>query len=242
VSPPPADYAHRWSAHFNPHVLQVVAALSALTVFVLSFFPWVGRYPGGVPLATQSAWQAAFGAETVDKELLKKLPPALRLGTGGKSEEAVGVSGMMILFVLLLIATLLVTLAAAVWNLAPVALPARLQALKPWRWGIAAVLLLLTLLVLVLQEVSGFHLETRAAAEVDKALDAQQKRATAAGTESAEAKLAAVQRGVKLGQLQRTAALCWATGLSALALACALLVFWVERRGSRPPPRVDMLW
>jgi hypothetical protein len=239
VPPAPAEYTRRLSAHFNPLVLQTLAAVAVLGVFVLSFFPWVGLYPGGVPLATQTAWQAAFGSETVDKEL--KDLPGFRLGPEGKGEEAVGSSGLMILFVLLLIPTLLVTLAAAVWNLVPVALPARLQALKPWRWGIAAALLLFILIFLALQEVSGFNLETRTTAELNQVLEGMEKKA-AAGAKSAAVRGVAAVRGMAFGQLRRTAALIWATLLNVLALACALLVFWVERRGSRPLPRVDLLW
>src|SRR5205823_664998 len=67
----PGDYTHRWSVHVHPHVLPWVAVAAVLVMFVLSFFPWVGRYPGGVPFVTQSAWQAAFGAEAVDEEAKK---------------------------------------------------------------------------------------------------------------------------------------------------------------------------
>jgi hypothetical protein len=238
-SPAPAEYTRRWSAHLHPSVLQALAVLAVLGVFVLSFFPWVGRYPGGVPLATQSAWQAAFGSETVDDELQKL--PDLRLGPDGKTEEAVGASGLMILFVLLLIPTLLVTLAAALWDLFAAVLPARLQGFKRWRWGIAAALLLLTLVFLVLQEVSGFRLETRTTAEVDRQMEGLEKKAAAPGARSAGVKVVAMMRGLLLSQLHRTAALTWVTWLITLALACALLVFWVERRGSRPLPRVDLL-
>jgi hypothetical protein len=241
VPPPPGDYTHRWSAHVNPRVLQVLVVLAMLGVVVLSFFPWVGRYPGGLPVVTQSAWQAAFGSETVDTEL-KKMLPELRLGPATKTDEPVGSSGMLILFVLLLIPTLLVTVAAAFWDALPAAVRARIQGLKSWRWGLAVLLLLLTFVLLVVQQVSGFNLETRTTADVDRAVEDLQKAATASEAKSVDVKRAAVERGVRLHQLQRTAALSWATWLEALALICALLVVWVERRANRPLPRLDVLW
>jgi hypothetical protein len=239
-APPPGDYRHRWSVHVNPHVLPWVAVAAVLGVFVLSFFPWVGRYPGGVPFVTQSAWQAAFGAESVDEEAkkLEKLPPAMRL-TGSTADEVVpAASGLMIAYVLLLIPILLLTVAAAVWPLLPLPLPVALQRLRPWRWGLVTAVALLALVLLVAQEASGFSLENRVAAEADKLAT----KPPAAAAAPAEARQQALDRGLRLSQLHRTAALGWATGLNALAVVCALLVFWVERRGGRPLPRVDVLW
>jgi hypothetical protein len=235
---PPGNYAHRWSVHVNPHVLPWVAVAAVLGVFVLSFFPWVGRYPGGVPFVTQSAWQAAFGTESVDEEAkkLKDLPPALRLSGSAATEAAPAASGLMIAYVLLWIPTLLLTVAAAVWQLLP--LPGALQRLRPWRWGLVTAVALLALILLVVQETSGFSLENRLAAQAEGG----ETKSSAAATAPAEARLQALERGLRLSQLHRTAALGWATGMNVLAVVCALLLFWVERRGARPLPRVDVLW
>jgi hypothetical protein len=239
-APTPGDYAHRLSVHVNPHVLQWLAVVAVLTVFLLSFFPWVGRYPGGVPFVTQSAWQAAFGAESGPdeeaKKLEKKLPAAMRPAGGGANEVSPGANGPMIVYVLLLVPALLLTVAAAVWQLLP--LPGALQRLRPWRWAFVAGVALLALVLLVLQEVSGFKLENRVTTEADSA----EKKAATGGASPAETRRLALDRGLRLSQLHRTAALGWATGLNALAVVCAVLVFWAERRGARPLPRVDVLW
>jgi hypothetical protein len=239
-APLPGDYTHRWSVHVNPHVLPWVAVAAVLGVFVLSFFPWVGRYPGGVPFVTQSAWQAAFGTESVDEEAkkLKKLPSAMRLTGSAANEAGPAASGIMIAYVLLLLPTLLLTVAAAVWPLLPLPLARALQRLRPWRWGLVTASALLALVLLVVQEASGFSLENRVAAEADRSAT----KPPATTTAPAEARQQALDRGLRLSQLRRTAALGWATGLNALALVCALLVFWVERRGARPLPRLDVLW
>jgi hypothetical protein len=235
--PPPADYRHRGSLHVNPGLLRWVALGAVVVVFVLSFTPWVGRYPGGVPVVTQSAWQAAFGA--VDDES-KQFPPDVPLRAVSSGEQAPGASAWLIFYVLLLIVALLLTLAAVVWDLLPTALPPTLQRFRPWRWGLVTAVTLLTLVLLVVQEVSGFPLEARVTEEVDR--QEVQKKAEAPGAAAVDVKRAAVLRGREVGELHRTASLTWATGLNALAALAALLVFWVERRGARPLPRVDALW
>ena len=237
---PPGDHTHRWSLYLNASVLQGLAAVAVLAVFVLSFFPWVGRYPGGVPVVTQSAWQAAFGSDWTDKDL--KLPPALRSAGTAKTDAGPGASGMLIVYVLLLIPMLLLTLAAVLLRLLPLKLPPALERVRPWRWGIVAAVALLALVFLVIQELSAFPLEARVADETDKALESRQKKASAPDAAPAVVKTFAVERGLRLGQLHRTAALNWATWLNALAVVCALLAFRIERRGPRPVPRVDVLW
>jgi hypothetical protein len=228
--------------HVNPGVLRWVALVSVLAVFVLSFFPWLGRYPGGVALLTQSAWQSAFGSVTEEegKPLPKELKDVVR--PPSKEEEAPGASGLMIVYVLLLVLLLLLTLAAVVWDLLPTALPPALQQLRPWRWGLVAGVGVLALALLVLEEAVGFSLENRVTATVDTLLREDLQRAAAPGASDAVVKRAEILRGMALAELRRTTALTAATALSVLAVLAALLVVWVERRGARPRPRVDALW
>jgi hypothetical protein len=219
-------------------VLQGLASAAVLLVFLLSFFPWVGLYPGGVPVVTQSAWQAAFSSEWTDKDYVEALK------TAGESRTAAdpGASGLLIVYVLLLILVLLLTLAAVQYALRVLKLPAALERVRPWRWGIVAAVAALALVFLVIQEIASFPLEARVAEETDKALEDRQKKASAGDAPPAVVKALAVERGMRLGQVRRTAALTWATWLNLFAVVCALLAFLIERRGARPAPRVDILW
>src|SRR5262249_19247219 len=140
----------------------------------------------------------------------------------------------LIFYVLLLILALLLTLAAVVWDLMPTALPPALQRFRPWRWGLAFALILLTLVLLVVQEGSGFPLGDRVVEGAEKLVAARRAELTPTGAE--------VVHGQLVGELHRTAALMWVTILNALGALAALLVLWVERRGARPLPRVDVLW
>ncbi|MBL8799658.1 MAG: hypothetical protein JNM56_37595, partial [Planctomycetia bacterium] len=74
AGPPPVHHAPASDAagqprslNVNPRVVPWLAPLSLLAMFVLLFFSWVGMYPGGVGVVTQSGWQAAIGSATVDK-------------------------------------------------------------------------------------------------------------------------------------------------------------------------------
>jgi hypothetical protein len=231
AAPVPTDYRHRRSLHVNPGVLRWVALVAVLGMFVLSFFPWAGRYAGGVPVVTQSAWQAAFGA--VDDES-KQLPADLPVRPVSKEERAPGAGVWLIFWVLLLILAVLLTLAAVLWELMPTALPAALQKFRPWRWGLVTAVTLLALVLLVLQVVSGFPLEGRVVEEAEKLVAARGIPPTDVRAE--------VMRGQLVGELHRTAAVMWVTVLNALGALAALLVLWVERRGNRPLPRLDLLW
>ncbi|MCI0458010.1 MAG: zinc-ribbon domain-containing protein [Gemmataceae bacterium] len=252
--PPPADYTRRWSIWIGPNFWCWVAVAAAVLVFVLSFFPWVGYFPGGEGVRTQSAWQAAFGAQTVDKELgemLKDKPlfkgnPLFDTPADDKEKPkspGPGANGLLIVYVLLLIPLLLLTGAVAVWNVLPRELPPAVQKLKPWRWGIVAGVALLALLLLTLQMVTGFTLESSLQTTADQVLkpDLKQQDAKQPAPGSKEARALRVMRGLVLSPLQRTGALRAASSLHLLLFVSALIMFWLERRGNKPHPRIDVL-
>ena len=69
ATPVPEGYQRRFTIWFSPKYLQYVAPVAVFLVLVLSFFSWTGIYPGGVADVTQNAWQAAFGAYSVDTDV-----------------------------------------------------------------------------------------------------------------------------------------------------------------------------
>ncbi len=215
-SPAPVmeDYRHKWTIWINPAVLQGLAVVAAVVLFVLSFFPWVGIYPGGVPISTQSAWQAGFGGHSFDTELGKEL------------------------YGLLLVPLLLLTVAAGVLTVLAGPLPAWLVRLKPWRWGIVAGVALLMFILLTLQLVTGFKVESKVQTDVETKLADRPKAATS----PVDVKRVSHDRGVELGVLYRTTALTGVFWLQLLLVVCAALVFRFERRPSRPMPRIDLAW
>ena len=70
----PGGYTHRLTITLNPQIVPWVAPVCLVLVFVLSFFPWVGRFYGSYDVLTQSAWGAAFGGYTRQRCLRSGCP------------------------------------------------------------------------------------------------------------------------------------------------------------------------
>src|SRR5262249_4736781 len=136
--PPPAlaplpqeDYQHSAAVWLSPKVLPWIAPVCLLLVFVLQWFDWVGLYPGGVPAATQNAWQAAFGGMTKDGDLKR--------GPFKSEEDKPGWSLLTFFYLLPLFFLVLgVTIASTIVGMIPVKLPPAVEKFLPWRWGIVA--------------------------------------------------------------------------------------------------------
>ena len=210
--------------------------VSCLTlVFVLTFFSWVGHYPGGYMAYAQSPWGALAGNfETNpfsdDVEHLEKPLKAL-----------IGSNWLLLLpYLLALIAAVALGWAdRAVTATQVTGLPgpvAYLQGVWPYRVGVLAALAVLTLTLLALQVRVGFGLDTATRKMVAERFAEALKGAE---TSAAEQKIL-VKQGMELGQyaVQTTWWLTLAVALHAVAAVAALLRLWLARRGTKPLPRV----
>ena len=212
---------------------------AALTVALLaSLFPWAGSYPGGVRVFSQTAWQAAVGSFST------ALLPDDLIGDEGPLRAAVGFSGWLVPYLpLLLIAV------AAAWaeRLVPAAalakLPPRLTwlaALPPHRYALLAGLAAGTLLLLVLQNVTGFGLERAAVAAAEAKYADEYKAAADAPSKQTRARVKAGFEANRLGVQTTTA-----EDLAMLAHLVAALAagggWWLHRRGDKPLPRLAFI-
>jgi hypothetical protein len=228
---PPEDYQHSAAVHLSPKVLPWIAPVCLLLVFVLQFFDWVGLYPGGVPAATQNAWQAAFGSITKDGDLPL---PALQKEKGNP-----GISALTIFYLLLFFPVLVVTVASVVIGMIPLKLPPAVEKLLPWRWGIVAAVNLILFLFLGLQVLLGFSLDSHYKEWVDKSM----KRDSEEPLPTKESKLREVKRGSDLETLRHTLVLRLVVLLHLVATVCAALLFWIHQRGThRPLPKLELRW
>jgi hypothetical protein len=228
--PSTGEYRRTLNMRANPRVLPWVITVGLVLVFVLSFFSWVGVYPGGVSLASQSAWQAAFGGISVDKDLEKT---AEEFGV----PEKPGANVLLILFLLLFfLPVLLLSVFALVWDLVPLNLPPALQQMKSWRWGLVGMLDLVAFLFLGLQLLVGFSLENKVREALDKKFESQRKAA-----KDEDQKKLDMAEGIML-QLRRTFWLRLSVFLLLLVIVCAALDFWISRRGKKPLPRLQISW
>jgi hypothetical protein len=245
--PPPGEHGHRRSWQVNPRVVPWVAPAAFLVLFALLFFPWVGMYPAGLWACDQSAWGAAFG-------WLGDCDPIWEGLTGLEGERAQPeASTWLLLYVLLL---LLVCLPLGLGSMGLTAWrqqqPSFLAAaapyvpiVRPWRAVVVLAAAAVTFGLLLLQFAVGFGLHDVALAEADRqAQEARPKTAAAKKETRGEGRTAELSRArLVAGFGVRTT---WWARLALLvhlaALVGAALDFWLERRGSRPVPRLDVLW
>jgi hypothetical protein len=230
---PPEGYQHGLAVWLSPRVLPWVAPACLLLVFFLQCFNWVGLYPGGVPAATQNAFQAAFGSYTPDGDMQKDYAQAF-----DDEKYKPGVNVLTIFYLLLFFLLVLpLTAAAVVIGLVPVKIPPAVEPILPWRWLIVAGANLFLFLFLGLQLLLGFSLENRYADWVDKQVETKGTKTTQ------QQKLDAAQKGILMSHLEHTFALRLAVFLHLLAIVCAALMFWLNRRGThRPLPKIELVW
>jgi hypothetical protein len=149
---------------------------------------------------------------------------------------------LLILYVLALLSGLALVLATVAFDLKviPIALPPALQKIWPWRSVVIGAIFFLALLLLFLQMAIGTSLES-------KVQDAAHKRAEQFGPSKAitdeEVMRQEIREGEFLGaaSLRRTFWLRLVVFLNVLLVLGALLQFWLERRGQRPAPHIDLV-
>lgn len=237
---PPGDYTRAFAVWISPRVLQWIAPAALLFVFILTFFSWVGDYPGGFPVTTQSAWGAGFGGWTSDGNVAQLSPP---VEVGGEAVPFVnardrkpGASVLTIFYLLLLIPTLLVVIASVVLPFTEERLPRQVRDLMPWRQALALVLTLLTFLPFLGQLVAGYAIESKAREVANKKIDA----ARAGEREPSTKEL--LDEAVFLDRFRWTNWLRAAFLLHLLAVVCLALEFWIVTRRGRPLPRAQLQW
>jgi hypothetical protein len=231
----------------SPRILQWLAPAAVFLAFLFTFFPWVGFYPGGVPVDTQTAWGAAFGMKpTTDPDLqaFSKLLTDKQLDANKDlKDNRPGVSLLTLFYILVLLPTVVIALGAAVLPFfKDVKLPPAVGKMFPYRWGIVAALNLLLLLLLCLQLMLNFSIESNLKNWYDdkakKELAASKKEAL----DTKETKQAQIDRGFFLHSLHRTIWLKLTVVLHFLALASAGLVYWVGNKGKGyPTPKIEIV-
>ncbi len=115
-APTPEGYQRKYTIWFSPKVLQYVAPVALFLIFVLTFFPWVGVYPGGVADAWQNAWQATVGGYSIDPDVVVASPPFPKYTEkdAEKSTEP-GVNILLIFYLVVFIVTLVLA-ASPAWS------------------------------------------------------------------------------------------------------------------------------
>lgn len=227
----PAGYKRKASIWISPRLLQWTVRISAIVLFILLFLPWVGVYPAGYGVYTQSALQSIGGGVSTDPVGVKALYSA-------KPFDDVHGSGMMLLYVLLVIFALILVIGPIVLDAARVkTFPGFAQFF--WRRRVEALGLtaLLALIILIAQISSGLGLENAVYAKADKDLSAE----IAAAQTPEEKQAVEIHQAVQVGpyNLKHTNWLRLAVILHVLLLVGVALQYWLKRRGDRPLPLIE---
>jgi hypothetical protein len=206
-----------------------LAPAALLVAFVLTFFPWVGVYPNGMPVYTQNAWKAArgtFAADPAGDEVMKRAETL---------ESHKSLSLTLIFYLILLVPAVLLGVVDRALPLLGAPVPDVFRSVWVHRQvillGLSAALLVLLLLALTL----GFGLESAAAWAAEEAVPAAGDAPTAARQKRD------LRRDVELASfgLARTTWLSLAVVAHVVALAGAGVALWLDRHPSRAEPRVE---
>lgn len=228
------EYQRGMALSLSPKVLPWIAPACLVLVFFLQIIPnWVGLYPGGVEAVWGNAWRAAFGSYAVDGDLKERVPPF-------KEDKAKpGASVLTIFYLILFFPVLLITLASVALPLLQIKLPAQVERFLPWRWALVAIGNLILFLLLGLQVLLGFSLDSYYTDWVDKEMKSYAKD----NPTTPERKEAEARRGELMEMLRHTAWLRFVVFLHLVALVSAVLMVWIERRGTqRPLPKLELRW
>lgn len=236
------------SLSVNPRLIPWLAPLSLLIIFILLFLPWVGMYPGGVGVVTQTGWGAAFGSTQHDEGWYKYSTDTRAkywekyYGSDVEPLTKPGVSILLIFFILILLPAVGVSLVsvAVTTKLVPLQVPPPLQPFWPMRSLFVGGLALAAFVFLLLELFYGFPLEHKARTQVETAVDVDNKAATPA--EQLDKQRWEIERGIRLGGyvLRTTAWLTLVLVLNAVALLGCALEFWLERRGGQAMPHLRL--
>lgn len=229
------------SVEFAPGVLAWVPIGCLIVVLVLSFFAWVGSYPGGHRVFSQSAWEAAFGAlhspPTAAPQVVQDLEPQLR--------EAVSWNPLMFVYVIVLVLAIIFTAIERSFPRRPdvMSLPGPLAWVPgfwPYRFVLPVVFAIVLLFLIVVQSWRGFGLNDAAWTLAHS----QHAAALEAADTSAKKQIAEIEVGLTAARLaiQTTTALDFAILLHVIAVLAILARIWLSRRGNKPLPRLTLMY
>ena len=240
--PPPPSGPLTFSLWIKPEVVRWVAPVAVFLIFVLVVVcPVIGVYPGGQMAASQRAWEVFYGGYSEDANLKEffHIPTAQELKDNPALKDyRPGWAFLMFDYIALLLLTVAVTIGIAVLPLLNLKLPPNIEPLMQWRWALVAGLNLLVFLVLLVQLLWGFPLEGSIYNADAEKFDALAKNPSRNTPQEMTLK---VMKGQASEVVTRTVYLKIIIALHLAAIAGAGLMLALERRGNRPPARIDLV-
>jgi hypothetical protein len=217
-------------------VLPWIAPVALAVVFLLCFFPWLGAYPGGYAVYTQSAIQMIWGGHWDDQVTDERV-----FNTEKQIAQNIGANPLMFFYFLLVVVALVLSAAPLVMAHTTIRLPPVFERIWPWRSGLAAGATGLAFLIVLLQVWLGFGLENA----ITQTIAATQEQATVKRAEGSD-KITEIVQGAAVARysVRHTRWLELAVFLNLVALAGIGLESWVEKRTltAHPLPQIQIQW
>lgn len=217
-------------------VLRWIGPAALFVMFLSTFFTWVGSYVGGYPVYTQSAWGAAFGVFGTDPGGDEVLKAEADLKAAANASPAMIFSLLLLLFVLPI----------AVLDFAKdhfqFSIPDAVQIVWPHRLTIVLVGSGLIFVLLSLQLLGGIGLENTAAAMAERRVTPTTPEPTEPSTKTVTER--DLRKGVEINRLglRRKLPLCIGFWAAFAAVAGFGLQSWMQRRGNRRAPAIELQW
>lgn len=243
ATPKPAvvDTDRGLTLKLSRYVVKWIGPVALVLLFFLTFFRWVGSYPAGIGVVTQSAWEVmsgGFSMNSADDEV-------------GRWKQAFEThsrfNGWMLFYLLMLIPAVLLAALELVQEHVTFKVPDAIQWIWPKRLPVLTALTAGLFLVLVIMTLGGLGLERAAAAIAQAKIDRNSLFPGSADgtvlTDKQELTLK-LKRGVEYAgyAIRRTGWLRLAEIVHAAAMVGFLLHLWLTRRGKRPAPRLEVSW
>lgn len=237
---PPTGYEHTVGFALSPKVLAWVPVGCLTLVFALTFVSWVGAFPGGYRIFTQSPWQALFGYFST--------PLPLESVHHERTELENIIHGnvlLMLVYFACLIAAIVIGWAERFTKWAdPRSTPKALtwvQTIQPHFAVLLAGLATLSLAVIVVQLSRGFGLETAIEERIAVEKTPKPVEGQPAPTSRPPSPFADGQAEGKFS-VASTTARDLALLVHVAALAALAKLVWLQSRGNKLPPRVSVQW
>lgn len=237
----PAGPMRECALTLSPQWVAWIAPAALSAVALLSFVGWVGAFPGGYRVFTQSPWQALFGwfsDHTLSEAAAREHVELYNLVRSNVV--------LMLPYLVLLIGALALVWADRLdWRPDPSRLPPAARwvaSVWPIRRTVAAGFAAAALVLIVLQTARGFGLESAVEERVAQ-LAAKDREARATPGEAA-----VPPSPFLLGELAGRYSVAGTTArdvalfLHAIAVLGLFGQLWLDARGPKPPPRLALHW
>ncbi len=228
------DYSHFRSIGLKSTWCKWLIPICFTILYILSFFKWVGLYPGGYAAYTQNAWQALFADMKVDPVSEKYLQLEASL------DERLPNSWWMLPYLILLLVALLLAWSEPLLRGLDRRFPPIIEKIFTFRLAILGVCAGFALFFLLIQSLASFGVERALQNKVNASFHKEREAArTPEDIQKVEMEMASSLGGYHLGRTYYLSLVYIFHFIAMAAIASDMLLTY---RHDQPPPRIGVMW